>query len=535
MKYIIEKGNEFYLKDSFLENIFINEYMAGADGEYVKVYVYARMYAQHGYPMDTGLMAQQLGMSVTHVEEAWLYWESVGAVQLKKGVDTIEAVKFLNLKERYMGLADVDNHDTSFDEDEQMISPGSGATGVGAATGIIDAGAGSDGKINTGVGEAAGAALMQHDTKLISQGIPNNIGRDASISMDGRSFAASTITPEQIAAEIAEKNQNLGQTESSSAVDSPLVDREFKELLYNMESLMGRPLSSTEAKQISHWKNDFKMDTNVIIRGVLNCLDMNKDNYNYIAKVIENWGINEIHTEEELEKHLTERNDKFDRYKRIMRALGFEQRNPTEQEKLLMDNWFNQMGFNIDKVLEACAKTAGIPKPNFNYVNKVLENWHKEATQENRNVNERKPVSRKVVREYMEYLRKQAEKEAEERKKEIYQRFPAIEEIDKKSLNIGLRLSKAMVGHATNENLKDLSNQLNELAEERAYILSANNYDIYYTEKKYRCDKCNDMGVTEMAAECSCMKQRTQEAELWQKEREIGRQQKNIIEQSMKK
>ena len=43
-----------------------------------------------------------------------------------------------------------------------------------------------------------------------------------------------------------------------------------------------------------------------------------------------------------------------------------------------MDRWFDDMDYTIDKVLEACGKTSGISNPNINYVNKILENWHKE-------------------------------------------------------------------------------------------------------------------------------------------------------------
>ena len=53
--------------------------------------------------------------------------------------------------------------------------------------------------------------------------------------------------------------------------------------------------------------------------------------------------------------------------------------NATEAERQMMDAWFDQMGYTMERVLEACNKTAGISSPNFNYVNKVLENWSSEA------------------------------------------------------------------------------------------------------------------------------------------------------------
>ena len=47
-----------------------------------------------------------------------------------------------------------------------------------------------------------------------------------------------------------------------------------------------------------------------------------------------------------------------------------------------MDSWFDEMGFKMDKVLEACSMTAGISNPNLKYVNSILDNWRKEACKE---------------------------------------------------------------------------------------------------------------------------------------------------------
>ncbi len=57
MNFIKEKIKDFYLLDSRIENIFINEYMPIAPGDYVKVYLYAAMYAEHNLNMDNATMA----------------------------------------------------------------------------------------------------------------------------------------------------------------------------------------------------------------------------------------------------------------------------------------------------------------------------------------------------------------------------------------------------------------------------------------------------------------------------------------------
>ncbi|MBQ1484766.1 MAG: primosomal replication protein N, partial [Eubacterium sp.] len=102
MDYIKPKAGDIYLSDVSIENIFINEYMPDADGDYVKVYLLARLYAEIGRPLSTADMARELGISEKVVGDAWDYWEDIGAITKrfterpgKPGF----SVEFVNLKE----------------------------------------------------------------------------------------------------------------------------------------------------------------------------------------------------------------------------------------------------------------------------------------------------------------------------------------------------------------------------------------------------------------------------------------------------
>ena len=106
MNFIKEKIKDFYLLDASVENIFINEYMPAAPGDYVKVFLYAGMYAEYGLEMSTEKMAKQLGLSEKQVLDAWKYWEEIGAVKKRYfdsegSVDFV--VEFINLKEQFYG------------------------------------------------------------------------------------------------------------------------------------------------------------------------------------------------------------------------------------------------------------------------------------------------------------------------------------------------------------------------------------------------------------------------------------------------
>ena len=186
-----------------------------------------------------------------------------------------------------------------------------------------------------------------------------------------------------------------------------------------------------------------------------------------------------------------------------------------------MDAWFDQMGYTMERVLEACNKTAGISSPNFNYVNKVLENWRNEADSKGVDVNKTIVVTQGVLNQYYDYLREKAEKEAEQKKQEIYEKIPRIKEIDEEIRKMSSQLSKALIMGSSENESKRINSVMDELAAERAVILTENNFEMDYTDIKYACEKCNDTGITDLGERCSCIKQRTEEAEIWVKKKSL--------------
>ena len=81
MGFYREKTKDYFLLDTQVENLFINEYMTGAPGEYVKVYLFALMYAQLGVDFSNEDIAKQLSMELEDVLKAWTYWEKMGIVR----------------------------------------------------------------------------------------------------------------------------------------------------------------------------------------------------------------------------------------------------------------------------------------------------------------------------------------------------------------------------------------------------------------------------------------------------------------------
>lgn len=424
--FIKKKANELYLLDTSVENVFISEYMASAPAEYVKIYLFALMYANAGHYMDNETIAKQLAIAEEDVLKAWTYWESLGVI-IKHFEDPKDkfhyAVEFVNLK-------------------EQLYCP-------------------------------------QHKQ--------------------------------------TNKEKNAGNA-------GRLVDIQVKELFANIEKIKGKLLGGTEPVTVLSWIDELGAAPELILYAYSYCKKIRKkDSVNYVGAVLKEWIARDLRTKEDVESYLQEVDSRHYQYKRVMKALGFN-RNATEQEKLLMDKWFGEMGYTIEKVLEACGKTSGISNPNINYVNKILQNWKEESGQSagrsgaSSAEGGSKAVSTATVFRYYDMIREKAESEAAERRQEIYGRLPEIKQIDEEVRQLGMKLSRVMVSGVPNakEQLEKFRMKIDALAEEKAFKLTENNFPVDYMEVSYKCAKCKDTGTNDMGERCSCFNERLSEAEIWQ-------------------
>ncbi len=83
----LEDTKDLFLYSTEVENLFINEYLPAAPGDYVKVYLFGLMCARHDLEIDSRNLANILGISEDDVEEAWIYWDSRGLVKKIRNKD----------------------------------------------------------------------------------------------------------------------------------------------------------------------------------------------------------------------------------------------------------------------------------------------------------------------------------------------------------------------------------------------------------------------------------------------------------------
>ena len=412
MKFDKGKTKDYYLFTTDVENVYINEYMTEAPGEYVKAYLYGLFCSEHGMELKSALMAEVLHMDEDRLRDAWEYWERMNVVAIEEEDDDYTVI-FLSLR-------------------EQLFS---GEQGV-----------------------------------------------ERAIEM------------------------------SDEVIDG---DEEFKRLTEAAEDMLGRPLNGRELQEIGSWTNELGVSGEVIQEAFDYCIEIGKPSINYISKVILAWAKEGLTDREMVKEYLEKTSERQGIYRRILNSLGLK-RNVTEAEKRLVDSWLDDMKFSLERILEACEKAGFTQSPNLRYVNKVLENWKQEADTWGRDVNQRVNVSQNTLNKYYEYLRNQAEKRAEGRRQEVYNKLPEIRQIDINLQSLSSKISRGLLGGSTVQDMNSVRQEIRNLEKERAILLTENNYALDYTDVKYLCPKCSDTGIDENGQRCSCTRERMGEAELWQ-------------------
>ena len=98
---------EVYLTDTAVENIFINEYMPTAPGDYIKVFLLGLMDAGVGGKMSNQEIAKRCEIEVEDVLKAWNYWEKknlIKKIYISATSDFSYDIEFLNKKDSLYGI-----------------------------------------------------------------------------------------------------------------------------------------------------------------------------------------------------------------------------------------------------------------------------------------------------------------------------------------------------------------------------------------------------------------------------------------------
>lgn len=301
---------------TLIENVFIDQYMPRANGEYVKLYLYLLRCAGAGRDISLSSIADVFDHTEKDVRRALAYWEKLNLLQCKY--------------DKKGSLCDILLQSGS----PRETSPASSYT----------------------------AAAQSCDY------IVNGPEQPYIIETQGRSYGPEETQTSGEAWSRAEELTRDRKRELTAQAD-------IRQLIFVAEQYYSRPLSSTEQSTLLYFYDTLHFSVDLIEYLIEYCVSKGSGSIHYMEKVAQEWYRDGITTVAQAKSNSNLYNKN---YFTIFNAMGIKGRNPAPAETEIMDRWLNEYDFSIEIILEACCRTIRqTHQPNFQYAGKIMEQWHK--------------------------------------------------------------------------------------------------------------------------------------------------------------
>lgn len=126
---------------------------------------------------------------------------------------------------------------------------------------------------------------------------------------------------------------------------------------------------------IDLWFSKYYFDEEVMVSLFRYCFNRSALHRNYIQAVAEAWAQNNIKTYEDLDKYYAQQEALAKIYKAVSKKLGLN-RQLSQYEEAYIEKWVNDFGYNMPIIEIALKKTTSKSSPSFDYINKLLADWH---------------------------------------------------------------------------------------------------------------------------------------------------------------
>lgn len=170
-------------------------------------------------------------------------------------------------------------------------------------------------------------------------------------------------------------------------------------------------MSPSWYSDIDLWFKKFNFDEEVMIALFRYCFEKSALHKNYVKTVAEAWHSSNIRTFSELDEYY-ENQEKLNKIKKsISKKLGLN-RNLTQYEEAYIEKWIQEYKYNLEIIELALKKTTSKSNPNFDYIDKIISDWH-----------ERKLLNSEDVKSYLLEFKNKSKQIKDLEKKTGYQNY----------------------------------------------------------------------------------------------------------------
>ena len=324
-----------------VSDIFIDQYMPKANGEFVKVYLYLLRATGSGAGIATiSEIADHFSNTEADIIRALNYWASEGILQLQSGADgQIMGINLCSLS----------------------------VSGMQAAQSNIQS-AVTD---NTAQNNLQNSVVNNATKNNLQNGVVNNAAQNISTA----NIRMQDSVVEKLKSQTPDKASSSQKEYTLDEIKEFRKNPDISELFFIIETYLKHTLSSTDTNMVLYWLDELHFSTDLVEYLVEYCITKGHSSLRYMNKVALGWADAGIKTVDQAKDDAAAHSQI---YYSVMKALGITGRNLVDSEVSLINKWVGEYGFDIELVKAACSKTiSAIQKPSFEYTDSILANWRK--------------------------------------------------------------------------------------------------------------------------------------------------------------
>ena len=337
-----------------VSDIFIDQYMPKANGEFVKVYLYLLRATGSGAGIATiSEIADHFSNTEADIIRALNYWASEGILQLQSDADgQIMGINLCSLSVSGMQAAQSNIQSAVADNAAQN----------NLQNGVVN-NATQNNLQNSVVNNAAQNSL-QND-------VVNNVAQNISTA----DIRMQDSVVEKLKSQTTDKAASSQKEYTLDEIKEFRKNPDISELFFIIETYLKHTLSSTDTNMVLYWLDELHFSTDLVEYLVEYCITKGHSSLRYMNKVALGWADAGIKTVDQAKDDAAAHSQI---YYSVMKALGITGRNLVDSEVSLINKWVGEYGFDIELVKAACSKTiSAIQKPSFEYTDSILANWRK--------------------------------------------------------------------------------------------------------------------------------------------------------------
>ena len=337
-----------------VSDIFIDQYMPKANGEFVKVYLYLLRATGSGAGIATiSEIADHFSNTEADIIRALNYWASEGILQVQTGADgQIIGINLCSLSVSGMQAAQSNIQSAVADNAAQN----------NLQNGVVN---------NATQNNLQNSVVNNAAQNNLQNGVVNNAAQN--ISTVNTRMHDSVV--EKLKSQTPDKAASSQKEYTLDEIKEFRKNPDISELFFIIETYLKHTLSSTDTNMVLYWLDELHFSTDLVEYLVEYCITKGHSSLRYMNKVALGWADAGIKTVDQAKDDAAAHSQI---YYSVMKALGITGRNLVDSEVSLINKWVGEYGFDIELVKAACSKTiSAIQKPSFEYTDSILANWRK--------------------------------------------------------------------------------------------------------------------------------------------------------------